>query len=203
VQRAFELRGRSIPEAKQDRLVTEGAQAMSDLDELDLTVELARDLLMATAPGELPLFEVSASAYRADPESAARGGRPGKDLLGFGADELVAMTPYVLPIASAVVQVLLAELSTAAAARSREAARALLRRLLRRQSAGPSNRPGTNSQGGAADEDEVERSASSLDIGHLARVREAAAATASELGLSPERRELLADAVVGRFAVSS
>jgi hypothetical protein len=105
--------------------------------ELDLVVEFAREVVAIAAPRELPLVELTAAAYRADPDGSERRVRQGKEILGFGADQLIAVTPFALPVAAAVLQSLLTQFteSFTDVEEAGERARARLRRLLRRSAA--------------------------------------------------------------------
>jgi hypothetical protein len=155
---------------------------------LDLVVEFARGVVATAAPGELPLVELTAAAYRADPRGSERRVRQGKEILGFGADQLLAVTPFALPVAVAVLQSLLTQFTESftesLAEGAGERARTRLRRLLRR-SAEPA---------GTDDPPEA------LTADQLARVRLVAYEKATELGMPGTRSDLLADAVVGRLA---
>jgi hypothetical protein len=157
-------------------------------DDLDLVVELAGEVVAVVAPAEVPMVELTATSYLMDPRGSERRIRQGKEILGFGADEVLAVTPFALPVAAVVVQSLLGEFTKAftepLAKGASSRARSRLKRLLRR----PNQR--------VMPEDLEEP----LTAEQTERVRLVAYKKAIELGLSGERSDLLADAVVGRLA---
>ncbi|GAA2704087.1 hypothetical protein [Actinoplanes palleronii] len=149
-----------------------------DDEDVDLVVDLARATIVQVAPAEMPVFEATATAYRADPR-ARRTPRAG-DMLGFGADQVAAMAPVVLPIAAAALDGVLAELGSSMAERSKAKARDVVRRLLRRDGT-PEIPPLSREQ--------------------LSRVRRTAYEKAVSLQLPAETGALLADAVAGALAL--
>lgn len=148
----------------------------------DLTVDLARDVLGDVAPEELPLFAVTSELYRRDPRAVeAQAGSD--DMLGFGADVIAAMAPIVLSVAGEVVSTLLKQLRMAVEGESESAVKALVRRMLRSdRSEAPS---------GAA-----------LTTQQLREVRDVALSRARALNVPEKDAQLLAEAMVGRLATA-
>ena len=152
----------------------------------ELAVDLARDVLGQVAPQELPLFDVTSEFYRRDPDAVeAQAGSD--DMLGFGAEVITAMTPVVLSVAGAVVNVLLDQVRAAAKAESEGVVRGIVRRLFR--------------SAGAHRDSDVEPSIA-LTAEQLGAVRRAALDQARALKLPDPDANLLADAMVGRLATA-
>jgi len=160
----------------------------TDRDPQAQLLALARPAVTRVAPEELPLLEPTVAATRR-PWARWRASRS-EEMLGFGWDESIpAVTMAALGAAQAVL-VHLASLAgdtlreeTSAAIRDR--LRALLHRRSRRRVA---QRPP------AID--------TPLDPEQLRRVREIAVGKARDLGLDRPRAELVADAIVGRLAMT-
>src|ERR1700676_3619260 len=83
-----------------------------------LIADVARDIVIQTAPQELPLFRATSTAYFKNPK--AHKNQVGKDeILGFGTGEMVSLlTPVVLTVVTEVVTFLTLEVKKAAAAES-------------------------------------------------------------------------------------
>jgi hypothetical protein len=148
---------------------------------------LARPAVAAVGPEELPLLEATVAATRR-PWARRRPGRS-EDVLGFGWDESVPMVTMAALGAAQAVLVYLASLAgdvlreeTSGAIRHR------LRALLRRRA------PRWAARSLVIDVP--------LEPEQLRRVREIAVDTASDLGLDRASAELVADAIVGRLAVT-
>jgi hypothetical protein len=135
--------------------------------------ELARRVVAATAPAELPTFDVVAAPYLEDPARAERRLRGDDTALGFGLGDLVEIaTPVVALVSGSVVSALSDGLSDAV----RDGAGKLFRKVTRRKPP------------------EVE--ASALSGADLAEVRQVALGRAKELGLPADKAEALADSIV-------
>ena len=152
----------------------------------DLVTSLAREMVEECAPEELPMFEVTSEVFVADPDrvekEAAR-----DEMLGFGIETaLVAIAPYALAIARHVVATLLEQVEASLAEESqgvvRDRVRALFKRFRGSQTA-TEDSPGLTSE-------------------QLGRVKAAAIAKASELGLPEAQGRLLADSVAGSLATA-
>jgi hypothetical protein len=155
--------------------------ARVSVQDSDLTVDLAREVLGEVAPQELPLFDVTSELYRRDPGGVdAQAGSD--DMLGFGAEVIAAMAPIVLSVAGEVVNTLLKQVRAAAESESESAVRAMVRRLLR-------------SRGG-------EEPAVALTRQQLREVRDVAIDRARALKVPDADAQLLADAMVGRLATA-
>jgi hypothetical protein len=64
--------------------------------ENDVVAEVARALIVAVAPQELPLFHSVSEAFFKDPARVRPRGRGNDDVLGFGTVEATLLTPIVL-----------------------------------------------------------------------------------------------------------
>jgi hypothetical protein len=156
------------------------------VEDPDLAVDLARDLLGRLAPEELPLFAVTSELYRRNP--AAVEAQAGSDeMLGFGAEIITAMTPVVLSIAGAVVNVLIEQVREAAKDESEGVVRSMVHRLFRSFGA----------PAGSAEPRPV-----TLTRDQLRAVRQAALDRARALKLPDSDAQLLAEAVVGSLATA-
>jgi hypothetical protein len=152
----------------------------------DLVTSLAREMVEQCAPEELPMFEATSELFVADPDrvekEAAR-----DEMLGFGIETaLVAIAPFALAIARHVVATLLEQVEAALADESQGVVRDRVRALFKRFRGS-----------GTATED-----VPALTTEQLGRVKVAAMAKASELGLPEEQGRLLADSVAGSLATS-
>jgi hypothetical protein len=152
----------------------------------ELAVDLARDVLGQVAPEELPLFGVTSELYRRDP-GAVEAQAGSEEMLGFGAEVIAAMTPIVLSVAGAVVNVLLDQVRAAAAAESEGVVRSMVHRLFR-------------SFGASSDAGEDRSVALTKD--QLRAVRQVAVDRARALKLPDAEAELLAEAMVGSLATA-
>lgn len=81
---------------------------MENSADTTLVTNVARDVLSAIAPQEIPIFAAASRAYFADPDAALQEIRSRDDVLGFGMDALSALlTPAVLLILSEVFEFLI------------------------------------------------------------------------------------------------
>lgn len=151
--------------------------------ERELIAELARDVVMTTAPGELPLFRATSDAFFSSPDSVMRRVGARDETLGFGADAFMALTPFALAVASSVVGFLAQQAKTVAQEAAGEAVRDAMRRWLARVRSG--------GDAGAAP---------ALTADQLAHVRAVAYEKARALELSEAQADLLADSMAGRLA---
>jgi hypothetical protein len=158
---------------------------MSEHIQRELTIELARHAVHQVAPGELPLFRSLSERYIRQHGRDLRTQAPRDELLGFGAGEAVALlTPIAFAIAAEVVGALLVEFKERLAERGADKLVSELDGLLARV--------------GLGGDDTLEFTQKQRD-----HVRAVALAKACELGLSPERARLLADAIVGALHTSN
>jgi hypothetical protein len=154
-----------------------------------LDTELVRDLAEAVvdevAPEEAPIFSALADAYVKDPERALSQLGGGGDPLGFGIDSaVVMMTPVAMLVAAEVVRHLSDQLLPPVVGRGKRAVERSFRRLLRRSSASD-----------IAGEEAPVR----LTTDQLAQVRRIAVEKARQAGVSKDKADLIADALVGSF----
>ena len=69
-------------------------------EQLDPDVaDLSRDVVAALAPAELPLFNTVSREYAKDPERALKAAAGREEILGFGVEVGLLLTPVVISIA--------------------------------------------------------------------------------------------------------
>jgi hypothetical protein len=152
----------------------------------DLVTSLAREMVEECAPEELPMFEATSEAFVADPDRVEK--EVARDeMLGFGLETaVVAIAPYALAIARHVVATLLEQVEGALAEESEGFIRDRVRALFKQF------------RGSGTTTEEPPR----LTTEQLGRVKAAAIAKASELGLPEAQGRLLADSVAGSLATA-
>jgi hypothetical protein len=146
----------------------------------EVVAEVARELVVRTAPQELPLFRATSEAYFANPDKALerRGGRD--EVLGFGVEAAaILITPIALDVAKRVAVFLASQFRDAAEKESGEAIGGFVQKLFHRGDAG------------------AESGAPPLTPEQLEEVREIAFERARQLDLPEDRAGVLADAVIG------
>ena len=150
----------------------------------DLVSEVARSLVAAAAPAELPLFRATRDAYFRDPQGVLQP-RPGKEeMLGFGVEaEVMLLTPAILEATRSVLRFLVSQLQSEAESQASDAIRDRLRRLLNRDAKTEPPGPGLSHE-------------------QLAQVREIAFQTGRRAQLPEREATLLADAMIGRLALA-
>ena len=152
---------------------------MPDPRDERLEAELGRVLVAQLAPAELPLFGAMSRAFFADPKRARPTGSGGDDILAFGVAEAAGLlTPAVLTAACEVALYLTKEVGKAFAKVGVDSVVEQVKRLFRR-----------------------EPTAVRLDGAQLAQIRQMAFDTARQFKLSNAKASLLADALVGHFAL--
>jgi len=168
---------------------------MSGADDRSLTVELTGLVLRSEAPDELVLLDAASEEYFEDPQAALAAG-PRDEALGFGL-ELALLTPYVLSIASAVVQVLVevakGVLGEAAKKELTPHVVTWVRRVMRRDEAPAAVAPAPEGDAGTPPALSREQAQVVHDLAHRRAI---------DLGLDEAHAGLLADAVVGGLVVA-
>jgi hypothetical protein len=169
------------------RLVIVGVEEGPPLAEQvpdDVVAEVARELVVRTAPEELPLFRATSDAYFENPDKALER-RGGKDeMLGFGVEAAaILITPIALDVAKRVALLLASQFRDAVKKESGEAIGDFVHDLFHRSEA------------------EAERAAPPpLTPEQLEEVRDVAFERARQLDLPEDRANILADAVIGGLA---
>jgi hypothetical protein len=160
-----------------------------DQDQAQIISELSRDLVGQMAPGELPRFEATRTAYFEDPDKVLRGNASDKDeILGFGTGEtLTQMTPVILAVVTQVVTFLAAEVKKQLKSESTSFVGELVKGMFKKFKARLDKSP---------------PKAPTLSPEVLTRVRETTLQNASRLHLPQEKATMLADAVVGSLALA-
>jgi hypothetical protein len=157
--------------------------------ERDLVTQLAADVLEQTAPEELAVFDETADDYFRDPQ-AVLDPRRRDEAVGFGI-EVSLLAPFVLAVATPVVQFLVATVRDAAKDEARPLVAQLVRRLFRRDQ--PRHEGTPDSEPGPQPKPLTEEQART--------VRRIAFERAQALGLPENTASVLADAVVGGVVV--
>ncbi len=137
-------------------------------------IELAREVVGALAPAELPLFPAMQRAFDADPKGRGIRTGTGDAILGFGmSDAATLLTPIVLIAAKQAVTFMALEIGKGLAKEVASDISARVRRLIRRD---PDREP--------------------FDPALLAQVRSIAESVALKSKLPKKRAAALADAIV-------
>jgi hypothetical protein len=158
----------------------------SGVEDRELIVAVSRALVASIAPEESALFRPLSTAHFEHPERRARAQKD--DMLGFGSGEVVAaVTPVVLTVVGQTLVYLRAELAKTVAHDAAAVLDAKVKALFH------SSRPGDQPAGALL----------ALSREQLAGVRGRAIQEAIVLGLSEERANLLADALVGSLVLPS
>jgi hypothetical protein len=161
-------------------------EILTQSDEEALVRQLAQQVLETTAPEELAIFDETAEEYFADPEGVLEA--KGRDeAVGFGL-ELALLTPYILAVARAVIQLLATMVGDAVKKEGQPAVNGFIRRLFGRHD------PGTPAPAAL--------SPAALTPDQLAAVRKVALERARLIGLKEDRAALLADAIAGGISVA-
>jgi len=165
-------------------------------DHQALVSELSHAVLVQAAPEELVVFEETAQEYFADPDGTLR--PQGRDEpVGFGLD-LALLTPYVLAVATPVIQLIVSIVSDAVHSDSRSVLAPLVRRLLRIPDPAAPVAPGDSAAEAGGDTAPL-----SLTVDQARRIHGVALERGRSLGLTDDRASMLADAVVGGLVVAS
>jgi hypothetical protein len=149
--------------------------------ERELIAALAEDVVRAHAPEELPLLRATAEAYFETPEAVLRRVIGKDETLGFGASDVVALAPYALTVASAVVTFLAQQAIAVTQEAGAGTAQGLLERWIDRL------------RGRRPDDD-------AFTAEQLRKVRDVAYSKAIQLGLPSDEATVLADATAGGIA---
>ncbi|MGW5240558.1 hypothetical protein ACWEOW_16635 [Monashia sp. NPDC004114] len=161
---------------------------------------LAQSVLAQAAPDELPVFDETAEDYFDDPAATLR--PHGRDEpVGFGID-IALLTPYVLAVATPVIQLIVGLVSDAVHTDSRSVLAPLVRRLLRLPE--PSAEGAADAGAGAAATAAASAGEAPLALTteQARQIHDVALERGRSLGLVDELAALLADAVVGGLVVA-
>ena len=152
---------------------------MTGQDQNQFIADVARDIIMQTAPEELPLFRATSAAYFKNPDKVLKGQTSKDEMLGFGVGDAVALlTPYALVVVNEVVKFVTAQVQMSLATESADLIGDIVKKLFKRV------RP-------------EESNVMPLTLAQLTQVREVAYENARRLNLSDDRASLLADAIKG------
>ena len=178
-----------------------GARDPARSEDQALISELSQSVLAQAAPDELAVFDDTASEYFADPAGTLR--PHGRDEpVGFGID-LALLTPYVLAVATPVIQLIVGMVSDAVHTDSRSVLAPLVRRLLRLPepaAAGPDD--SSSHRDGPGDTGHDDGAPRALTTEQARQIHEVALERGRTLGLDDDRAAMLADAVVGGLVVA-
>ncbi|MFB9902927.1 hypothetical protein [Allokutzneria oryzae] len=146
----------------------------------EFVTTLARDVVAARAPEELPFFAATSAAYFRDPRRALAGRTRSDEVLGSGLDTAVALlSPVALAVATAVYETLTQKTGELVVERGGRLLGRLGRKLRRKKQEPP-----------------LVEAPAELSDEEIGQVRAAVEKRGAALGLSPDQVELLADAVV-------
>lgn len=160
-------------------------------DNIDPDVaQLSRDVVKDLAPNELPLFGAVSRAYAKNPEQAEKVIKSKDEVLGFGLEVGLLLTPAVIAVAEAVVRFLGAELLKLGEQAAGTAVDTTVHNVLSHTSEAKQTE---KARAGAT---------ASLTSAQLAEVRKVAINRAISLHLPRDQAERLADAMVARLAVA-
>ncbi len=148
----------------------------------DLVVDVARTVVAQAAPHELPIFRATAAAYLKDPDGLEKGQKD--EMLGFGVDSLVAITPCVLAVSRAVVEFVVGEVSKALKNQGASVIQRVVRRVFGKTETADGPEYGLSSD-------------------QLGRVRAVALEKAAALNVPDAQARLLADSMVGSLVSAS
>lgn len=152
---------------------------MTGSDQNQLIADVVRDIIVQTAPEELPLFRATSTAYFKNADRVLKGQMSKDELLGFGAGEAVTLlTPYVFVVVTEVVRFVIVEVQKSVATESANLISDIVKKLFKRV------RP-------------EENNLLPLTSAQLAQVDKVAYESARRLNLSNDRARLLADAIKG------
>jgi hypothetical protein len=165
-----------------------------------LITELSQSVLAQAAPDELIVFDETAREYFADPAATLR--PHGRDEpVGFGID-IALLTPYVLAVATPVIQLIVGMVADAAHTDSRSVLAPLVRRLLRLPAqAAPEAAPGDAPEAGAAS-GTGDAAPLALTPEQARQIHDVALERGRTIGLADDQASMLADAVVGGLVVA-
>lgn len=163
-------------------------------DEAALVAALTRGALAESLPEELAVFEAQAGAFLRGETPA---GGPGDEVLGFGADVVLLLTPYVVAAATAAVRYVAGVFLDTAKAEATPALAAWIRRVLHRDAAA------VPVAGGASAPPAPPAGSPLLTAAMIAEVHQVTLDVCRRMGLDPVDASLVSDAVTGRLAVAS
>jgi hypothetical protein len=169
-----------------------------EIDQQQLVVEVAREVVGDVAPEELALLGPMSAAYFTDPDRALSGRTLDDEPLGFGVPvDGQLLTPIVLAVLTQVLAFLVTEVRKSVQAEAPDLIHEHVKRLFKKL------RPADAEAEAAAASGGKPATPPPLSSQQLARVREIALARARQLGLTGSKAELLADSVVGGLVVAS
>lgn len=151
-----------------------------------LIADITRDLVVQTAPQELPLFRATSEAYFKNPERIFSGQKGKDETLGFGVGAAVTfLTPFIFAIMTEVVEFIVEEVKKSAKEESSLLITDAVKNMFKKVRSEEKDAP------------------PALRHEQLARVRQVAFEKARSLKLSESQAGLLADSVVGTLAVTT
>ena len=158
--------------------------------------EISKGLVMQIAPEEIDLFDDLAEDYYSQPAHENSPPAGADDALGFGAQEMViALTPAVIGMVKTVLDYVLSESLDTIKGESASWVQARIQSLFK---------PAPETQ--AADEAKESTPASSgliLSKDSLVQIQALAKKQARSYGIPPKEAQQMADALIGRLALSS
>jgi hypothetical protein len=158
----------------------DASPVLTPAEQRTLVHQLTHDVLADTAPEELPQFEASASQYLDNPGQKIQS--KSDEMLGFGLEIIVPLTPYIVAAATQVVRFIAKVLSDAAEEELKPAAVRWVRQLFHREPAPAPAEP--------------------LPARLTEQIRDIAISVCRDLGADQGDAAVVADAIVGRLTTA-
>ncbi len=155
--------------------------AMPTQDEQTLVAELTRDVLSDTAPEEVELFETDQQGWLDGTKTQSRGR---DEMLGFGAEVAILLTPYVISALTAAVRYLVKLFADCATAELQPRATEWVRDIF-----------------GLSDKRAATKVPVAVPPDIARKVRELTKQTCLDKGLAEADAALISDAVAGRLVL--
>lgn len=150
-------------------------------------VQLAKDVVGTMAPAELPLFNTLSREYARDPDRALKAGAGQDEVLGFGVELGLLLTPAVIAVAETVIKFVAAEILKIGQQAAGTAVDSTVHELVSRAVSGSSAKAANHA---------------TFSAEQLAEVRKIALGRALSLHLDRDQADRLADAMVARLATA-
>ncbi len=150
--------------------------------------QLARGVVADVAPAELPIFNAVSRAYAKDPDWALKSAAGRDEVLGFGIEAGLLLTPAVIAIAETVIHFIGVELLKLGQQAAGAAVDDAVHGAMARVTSPGGSKPGPRS--------------APLTAAQLAEVRRVALGRAKALQVPDDQAQRLADALVARLATA-
>jgi hypothetical protein len=184
-------------------------EGTTDSESRKLAEEISREVIAETAPEEITMFDQLVEEYYRDPALPAPGSHASDDPLGFGLDSglLTLSTPIVMSIATQVVTYFKDEVIKSTREEAAASIRQKIKALLHAAAKDAPETPMTADASPSAQEHApTAQSVGGHELGfsreQLSMIRKIVRNEAKKHGLSEEEAAKLANALIGRLALS-